>query len=590
MSGDRSLKDLTSVKKIWEIAKPYRSRIFYGIIFSLMVSGISGLIAWLVKPVLDIIFVEKQYKYLKILPPAIILLYFVKGLLSFSQTYLMQSAGMKIVRDLRNRLYHTILYLQVNYFHKESSGVLVSRLINDIEIVKHAVPKILSNVSIQLPTIVVLTGVAVYRRWDIAVLTFVLMPFIAFWTRKLGKMSKVKMKRALYTISILAQRVNEAVQGIKIIKVFNQEGERERIFGRENQQYYRQMIKVVRLKEGAKLVTDIVTGLAIAGVLWYGSSLVVKGVITTGDFFSVLTAIFMLFVPVKKLGEAYTKLQEVMAAIERIFQVFETPTEQDGTIKIVEFNKKIRFNGVSFIYPGTERTVLKDINIEIGAGEILALVGESGAGKSTLVDLIPRFYHPVKGSIEIDGIDIENMELKSLRSLVGIVSQDVVLFNDTLRENIAFGQNDAPLEIIKDAARQAHASDFIESLPEGYDTIIGERGVKLSGGQRQRIAIARAILNNPPILILDEATSSLDAVSESLVQQALEVLMKSRTTIIIAHRLSTILNANRIMVLDRGEITDSGTHEELMKKCPVYIKLYDTFSATDNTSGDSQDL
>ncbi|MDH4028067.1 MAG: ATP-binding cassette domain-containing protein, partial [Nitrospirota bacterium] len=300
--------------------------------------------------------------------------------------------------------------------------------------------------------------------------------------------------------------------------------------------------------------------------------------ITAGDLTSILVAIYMLFTPLKKIGEGYTTLQETRASIERVDTILNAQHEEKGSMGIKGFSNKISFENVSFTYPGRESTVLKDINLDIRHGEVIAIVGSSGAGKSTLVDLIPKFYKPSAGAITIDGTDTGKVELRSLRELIGIVSQDVILFDDTIRENIAFGKKSATDADIAQAARLAHADDFIMELPQKYDTVVGERGLRLSGGQRQRLAIARAILKNPPILILDEATSSLDSVSESIVQKALDKLMKGRTTIVIAHRLSTIRNADRIVLLDKGEIADMGTHEELISRNDTYTKLYNTFA------------
>jgi subfamily B ATP-binding cassette protein MsbA len=338
------------------------------------------------------------------------------------------------------------------------------------------------------------------------------------------------------------------------------------------------MLRVIRLKEFTRLVIDVSTGIGVAIAMWYGFSLVVSGSITAGDLASMLVAIYMIFSPVKKIGDSYNSFQESRAAIERIDTLMFAETEEQGETGIDEFSKSIRFDNVSFTYPGTEIPVLKNIELEILSGEVLAIVGQSGAGKSTLVDLIPKFHAPSGGVIAIDGRDMNDVSLQALRKLMGIVSQDIILFDDTVRENIAFGRPEASEEEIVAAAKMAYADDFIREFPDQYDTEIGERGLKLSGGQRQRIAIARAILKNPPILILDEATSSLDSVSEALVQKALDGLMKGRTTVVIAHRLSTIRNADRIVILDKGRIIDTGTHDQLIARNDTYMKLYNAFA------------
>jgi subfamily B ATP-binding cassette protein MsbA len=399
-----------------------------------------------------------------------------------------------------------------------------------------------------------------------------LFPFIAYSTKKLGKGVKKKSFEAQRKLSFLTHKLGETITGSRIIKVFNREPYRDERFKSENQRVYRENMKVIRLKETTKLFIDIITGIAIGLVIWYGSSQVKSGVITPGDFASIIAAIYMIFVPVKKVGDSYNYLQEIKTAMKRIEKLLHTKAEDLGTREIKALTKGIGYENVSFSYQD-DIDVLRDINLTIHAGEIIAIVGPSGVGKTTLVDLIPKFYLPTSGRITIDGVDTKEIDLHSLRNLIGIVSQDIVLFDDTVKENIAFGNKNATFNEIKIAAEMAYASEFIEKLPEGYETVIGERGMNLSGGQRQRLAIARALLKNPPLLILDEATSSLDAVSESLVQKALEGLMKNRTTIVIAHRLSTIKNAHRIAVLESGRITSIGTHEELLSTSDTYSKL-----------------
>ncbi|MBS1112457.1 MAG: transporter related protein [Nitrospirae bacterium] len=566
------------VKKLSELTKPYWSRIFGGIILGLMVSGITGAIAWSVKPALDEILVGRKYEYLKLLPLGIFLLFSTKGLLSFGQTYLMKSAGMKLVRETRNKLYNHILCLPVGYFSRASSGAIISRVMMDVEALNGLVSDVVKTFIVEIPTIIFLLGVALYRSWDLTLMSLLLLPLIAYSTRKIGKGVKKKRKEAQRKLSLLTHRIGESVFGARIIKVFNREKTMADKFKNDNQRYYREHLRVLRLKEFTKLVIDIVTGVGIAVVLWYGGGMIVQGTITTGVFASILVAIYMMFSPVKKLGEAYNALQEARASIERIETLQNVEHEQEGRISIDGFRKAIKFEDVSFTFPGNNVPVLKDVNLEINRGEVVAIVGRSGVGKSTLVDLIPKFHIPSSGRLTVDGIDIHDIEMHSLREQIGIVSQDIILFNDTVGENIAFGKSGVSAADIMEAARTAYADEFIQQLPEKYDTFIGDRGLKLSGGQRQRIAIARAVLKNPPILILDEATSSLDSVSEALVQKALDVLMKGRTTIVIAHRLSTIKNADRILIIEKGKILDAGRHEELLTRNSTYKELYNALA------------
>ena len=565
------------LRKLIELTRPYWLRIFGGIILSLMVSGLTGAIAWAVKPALDDVLVGKKYGYLKILPLGILLLFSLKGVLTFCQIYLMRSSGLKLVREMRNRLYSRILSLPVGYFQKESSGAIVSRVMLDVDSLNGLVSDVLRTFVVEVPTVLFLLGVALYRRWDLTLMSLILLPFIAYSAKKFGKGVKSKRKEAQRKLSFLTHRIGESVFGVRVIKIFNREKVMLEKFQHDNQSYYRELLRVTRLKEFTKLVIDIVTGSGIAVVLWYGGIMVVNGTITAGIFASILVAVYMMFSPIKKLGEAYNALQEARASIERIDMLQNIEPEKEGGATLDTFRKSIKFENVSFRFPGNAAPVLTDVNLEIRQGEVVAIVGRSGVGKSTLADLIPRFYLPSGGTLSIDGIDIQDIEVHSLRRQIGTVSQDVILFNDTVKENIAFGREDVSDAEIVQAAGMAYADEFIQQLPDRYDTLIGDRGLKLSGGQRQRIAIARAILKNPPILILDEATSSLDSVSEALVQNALDALMKGRTTIVIAHRLSTIKHADRILIIEKGKIEDMGKHEELFARNVTYKELYNAF-------------
>jgi len=453
-------------------------------------------------------------------------------------------------------------------------------VINDVRVLSALFTEVIQTAVVQIPTILVLLGVAFYRKWDLTLITFMLFPFIAYSTKRVGKRVKKRSLEVQKKWSYLTHRLSETIIGAKVIKVFNKEDYRDKKFKEENQRLYRENMKVIKLKEGIKLLIDVITGIAIGLILWYGGSQVKGGAMTSGDFASIIAAIYLIFAPVKKLGDSYNFLQEIKSALERIENILLIKKEVTGTIELKEFKEGIRYEHVSFAY--NDSHVLKDVNLEIKAGEVIAVVGPSGAGKTTFCDLIPRFYDPTAGSIKIDNRDIRDFDLKSLRNLIGIVNQDIILFNDTIFENIAFGNDRASLDDIKIAAEMAYANEFIEKLPDGYNTIIGERGLTLSGGQRQRLAIARAILKNPPILILDEATSSLDTISESIVQKAIERLMKNRTTIVIAHRLSTIRNADRMVILHDGKIQDIGTHDELILKSPIYSDLCSNLMRSDS--------
>lgn len=561
-------------RKIWGMLRPYMKRVIAAIFFSLAASGASGAIAWLVKPVIDSIFVEQKFGMLAWLPLAVISLYVLRGVCQLIYSYLMRSAGIKLVRDTRINLFTHMLNLPVSALGTETSGMMISRILNDAAVLRALVSDTLLTVFKEIPTIIALIAVALYRRWDVTLLALIVLPIIISSAHRFGKRVKAKRTQAQQTMAVLTHRISEAATGAKVIKIFvNEEGLINR-FVRESQSNYRREVTIVRFRELAKLIVDVANGFGVGLVIWYGGNLVVKGIITSGDLFSALGAVVMVFSPVKNLGNSYTMYQEIRAAVERLSWLENLKLEKSGNSPLKSFQRDIRFVDVSHSYQPGGDLVLKNIDLTIRKGEVVAIVGGSGAGKTTLIDLLPRFYDPVQGKVMIDGQDLREVRLADLRHLIGLVSQDVILFNETIRENIAFGSGEVGDDEIVNAARLAFADDFIKELPEGYETLLGERGLNLSGGQRQRIAIARAILKNPPILILDEATSALDTVSEGLVQKALERLMKERTTIVVAHRLSTIRNADRILVMDRGQIVSQGNHEELLQKSPEYQKLY----------------
>ena len=569
-------KEETVINRLKRLIRPYTKRVIAAVFFSLVVSGLNGAIAWLVKPAMDYIFVEKRYGYIIYLPIGLLGLYLLRGGASFLQSYLMRTAGFQLVRDLRNTFYERIVNLPVSVIARQTSGEMVSRLMNDIGILSAILSDSFRTFLVQVPSILVLTAVALYRRWDLAILSFVLFPFIGYGTRLLSKFVKKRRKKVQRFLALLTHRMNETVSGIKVIKVFGMERAKVEQFKKENQNAYRQFSRVVRLKEGTKFLIDVCSGISVAIILGYGATLVVKGAMTSGDFFSVLTAIVMAFTPLKKLGRAYSTMQESVGVLERVDCFLELEPEKGGGKRVMGLRRSIEFKGVGFSYNGDEM-VLRDIDLVIPKGKVTAIVGPSGAGKSTLVDLIPRFISPTRGVVEWDGIDLESLELTSLRRQIAVVSQDVVLFSDTIRQNIAAGRPEATEDEIIEAARLAYAHDFIIKLPQGYDTALDERGLNLSGGQRQRIAFARALLKNAPVLILDEATSALDSVSEQAVQEAMKNVMKNRTTVVVAHRITTIKNADNIVVMEGGKVLQTGTHRELLENSALYKELYSSY-------------
>ncbi|MCL0066566.1 ABC transporter transmembrane domain-containing protein [Thermodesulfovibrionales bacterium] len=569
-------------KRMILLVKPYWSRLALVAILSLIVSGMTGALAWLVKPALDEVFLGKDTTLLIILPIAVLGLFVARGCLAFFQAYLMLSVGAKVVRDIRNALYGHLLFLPINEFKKESSGAMLSRAINDAGQLQQFLAQAVKDMFISGTTVIVLIGVAFYMRWDLALIAIVVLPFAFYSVKRVGIRLKNVSTEAQKKISLITEFFSETISGIKMVKVFGKEGVLNKLFMKRNHSYYQELMRATRLTGLTTLIMEVIGGFGIASVLWYGGWLVIQGIITPGQFFAFLTAIFMVYTPAKRLAAAHSSIQQSKASLERVDELLDKEVETNGKGHMGPLRDQIEFRKVSFSYPGSKRDVLSNLSFSVKKGEIVAIVGRSGAGKTTLVDLIPRFYDPRDGAIYINGVNIADVSLQSLRQQIGLVSQDIILFNDTVRANIVFGSPDVFDGHIINAAKAAYANDFILELPEGYDTIIGEGGVLISGGQRQRISIARAILKNPSILILDEATSALDAESEMMVQMAIDALIRDRTTFVIAHRLSTVKNADRIIVLENGSVVEIGVHDELLKTGGIYKKLYDLqiFSST----------
>jgi subfamily B ATP-binding cassette protein MsbA len=560
---------------IWILIKQHLPRFIAAIVCSILLSSINGSIAWFVKPSVDNLVLLKNKSFLVLLPMGILLLFSLKGFFSFANNFLMSSIGAKIVKSLRKQFFEKMLFLPFSFYSRESSGSVISRAMNDVSFLESLIANATKNFLVYSTTVLVLAFVALYRNPHLALLSFTVIPLIALVSDRLGRRMKKTSARTRMLISNVTHIIHEALAGIRVIKSFTLEKEMSRRNDRSISEHYRNVMREVRINEFTGMFTDIVAGIGIAVLTWYGFYLIVNDRLSLGEFLSFVVAVMMMYDPLKKLSRVNNDFQMIRTSLHRIKEIFLAPEEKEGKFEKKELAGDILFQNVSFQYPGHKNSALEGIELQISRGETIAVVGYSGAGKSTLTDLILGFWNNYTGTIRFDGTDLKDYSLRNLRSHIGVVSQDIILFDDTVRNNILFGKPDSTNEEIIAAAKSAYAHEFVMDMPNGYDTPIGERGLKLSGGQKQRISLARAIIKNPKILILDEATSSLDTDSESKIQRALESILPGRTTIVVAHRLSTIKKADRIVVMDKGRIIQQGRHDELAIKSGIYKELYD---------------
>jgi len=541
----------------------------------LVISASSAATAYLIRPVLDDIFFKKDIHMLKLLPVAVLALYLVRSLAMFIQQFLMSYIGQDIIRLLRNMLYSRIQDQPLSFFHKEKTGALMSRITFDVNMVQRMVTTAVTGSIKDCFTIFGLIFVIFYQIWQLAVIAFLILPLAFLPIVAIGRRVRKISTGYQESMAELSAFLHETFSGNKIVKAFSREDyEKERFFDKSLKLFKLQMKEVVARALSAP-INEMLAGIGIAFIIWYGGYNVIKGTYTTGTFVSFLTAVLMLYEPVKRLSRFNNALQQGLAATDRIFDIIETEPdiqESPNPVVIPTQPHRVTFDNVFFKYD--DEMVLKGINLSVKSGEILAIVGTSGGGKTSLVNLIPRFYDVSQGAVLIDGVDVRDASIASLRRQIAVVTQEPILFNDTIRSNIIYGNPAASEQDLVQAARNAYAYEFIQDFPNGFETFVGELGGRLSGGQKQRICIARALVKNAPILILDEATSSLDTESESIVQKALENLMKGRTTLVIAHRLSTVNNADRIVVISDGQIVEEGKHAELMAIQGEYCKLY----------------
>jgi len=569
--------DRILVRRLLGYMRPYVWPYFAGAMACMILFGsTNGAMPFLVRFIFDDIFTAKNAAVLQVLPIAIILVFVFRGLCGFGSAYLSEYVSNQVINDLRKDLNAHIQDLSLGFFNQQATGALLSRVTSDVYVIGTALTGTVASILKDGVSLIVLLVVAFYQDWVLALIGVVVFPASVLPMVRLSKRMRTHARKLQGTLGVLTALLQETVQGNRVVKAFNMQAYEKQRFALESQGLQRTAMRVARIRAFNTPMMEILAAFGIAGVVWYGGYSVVVGGRTQGSFLAFLTALFLLYDPFKGLGRANGTLQQGLAAADRVFELLDTRSEvadRPDARPLAPIQQGIVFDDVTFAYQS--EPVLRGISLTLRRGEAVALVGPSGGGKSTLADLVLRFYDVQQGAIYIDGVDIRDVTQISLREQMALVTQHTFLFNDTVKNNIAYGSIEQPMEAIEAAARAAYAHDFILELPEGYDTRVGELGLRLSGGQRQRLAIARALLKNAPILVLDEATSALDNESERLVQQALDTLMRGRTTLVIAHRLSTIRRADRIVVLVRGAIVEQGTHDELLVRNGDYRKLHD---------------
>ena len=559
-----------------EYVRPHRGRLIMAVLCMAIVAGTTAANAYLMKPVFDDIFILRDKNMLFLIPMAILCIAVIKGAATYVQAVLMSYVGQQIVATIQRQMFSHLMWADISYFQKTATGKLISRFNNDANMLRAAVSNVLVGIAKDTLTLIFLLGLLVYHDWALALIAFFVFPTAVYPIVKIGQRMRKVSDNTQIQMGELTTVLDETFRGARHVRAYSMENyEIDRASG-IIETIFRLVQKAARVRSATHPIMESLGGVAIAIIIFYGGSQVIVGATTPGTFASFIAALLMAYPAMKNLANLNANLQEGLAAAQRVFALIDTsPTIQDkkGARKLENIRGNVKFENVSFSYENN-RLALSDITLDIPAGSTVALVGPSGAGKSTILNLIPRFYDCDKGCVLIDDENISNVVVSSLRANIALVSQDITLFDDTIRSNIAYGKPNASDDEIVNAATAAEAHEFITSLPDGYQTHVGGRGLKLSGGQRQRIAIARAMLKNAPILLLDEATSALDTETERQVQSALENLTKGRTTIVIAHRLSTVMSADIIFVMNSGEIIEKGTHARLMEAGNSYARLF----------------
>jgi len=563
-------------RRLYYYSRPYLFRVFLAMGASILVSGADVATAKLVKPFVDDVLIATEKGLVNLVPIIVIGLALCKGAGRYIQEYFIKTAGQLVVQDIRNDLYAHSMALSMGYFSRSSTGNVMSRILNDVGALSRSAADVLVDGLRESFTLIGLTIVAFQSDWRLASIAFVVMPVAVIPASIIGRRIKDNTRRGQRTMGNLTRVLQESLAGIKVIKAFGTEARETDRFKTENKRFYHFIRKVLKYDSAATPVIEILSSLGVGAVLWYGIHRVSQGAMTQGDLSSFVAALLMMYAPMKRLTKVSNTIQRSLGAAERVFELMDEKADiadHADALPASRMAGNIDFCQVDFSYG--EEPVLQDFNLSIRSGEIVALVGPSGGGKSTIIGLLNRFYDPQKGNILIDGQDIKYLTQESLKQNIALVDQETFLFNDTVRNNIRYGRLEAADAEVEKAARLAYADAFVRSMPDGYETVIGDRGVRLSGGQRQRICIARAILRDAPILLLDEATSALDTESEAMVQKALVNLMENRTTIVVAHRLSTVMHADKIVVLEDGRICETGNHQQLLAGGGLYSRLYE---------------
>lgn len=561
-------------KRLILYMKPYWGRIVLAAVASAIYGGLDAAFAYLVEPLLKKIFSTQDTFIFSFLPVAIVLIFIFRGITRYISDYFMGTAAQLAVQDVRNEIFRKNILLDLKFFHRNQTGSLMSRVVNDVAAMQNSVAAIIAGLFRDLIGFVSLLGVIFYRDWQLALLSLTVIPLTAYPASILGKKMKYAARRGQEEAGAFANILQETFSGIKIVKAFSLENTMVDRFRQANLNCYEFARKMAKYDALSSPVSEVITSLGIAAVVYIGGSKVMANKLTAAEFFSFITAMAMLYSPLKKLLASYGNVQRCIGASERVFEIIDATSEvvePTNGYQLTTGDSRVEFRNVSFKYQ--DEIILHNVNLVAEQGQIVALVGPSGGGKSTLVSLIARYFDVSEGEVIVGGHNVRDIAKESLMGQIALVDQETILFHDTVANNIRYGRPGASDDDVRKAAEAAYAHDFIAAMPDGYQTGIGDRGVRLSGGQRQRICIARALLKNAPILILDEATSALDTESEQMVQKALENLMVNRTTFVIAHRLSTVVNADTIVVLEKGKVVESGTHQGLLAGNGLYSRL-----------------